>query len=82
MLVLNRKEGEKIVIGGGITICFLGMHRDEARIGIEAPEEVSINRKEIQDKIDEGNASEGRNTRKGKAVISENLKSWRNSRPQ
>ena len=80
MLVLKRKIGEKIDIKGGITICFLGMVDEEARIGIEAPDDVSVNRREVQERIDEGNANQGRSNRKGKAVISKNLKDWRKSR--
>jgi hypothetical protein len=36
MLALSRKPGEKIVIGGGITITVLEAHGDRVRVGIEA----------------------------------------------
>lgn len=52
MLVLSRKENESISIAGGkITVTVLEIRRDSVRLGIEAPDEVTIHRKEIQDKI-------------------------------
>ncbi len=46
MLVLSRKPGEKIVIGG-ITVTVLEVHGDRVRVGIEAPEHVRILRAEL-----------------------------------
>ena len=53
MLVLTRRMGESICVGGGITITVLAAQNGRARIGIEAPPEVSVNRQEIQDRIDQ-----------------------------
>jgi carbon storage regulator len=47
MLVLSRKPGEKIVIGGGITVTVLEAHGDRVRVGIEAPDQVRILRAEL-----------------------------------
>jgi carbon storage regulator len=49
MLVLTRRCGESIVIGkeGKIRVRFLATNGKQVRIGIEAPNEVSINREEI-----------------------------------
>jgi carbon storage regulator CsrA len=47
MLVLTRKAGEKIVIGGNITITLLSCHKDSVRIGVEAPRDVGVLRAEI-----------------------------------
>lgn len=47
MLVLSRKIGEAIVIDGGIKITLLTVQGERARIGIEAPDDVSINREEV-----------------------------------
>ena len=52
MLVLTRRMGESICVGRGITITVLSAQNGRARIGIEAPPEVSVHRKEIQDRID------------------------------
>ena len=56
MLVLTRKIGEKIVIGGNITVTILDGGRGEGvRIGIDAPREVSIHRSEVLDAVSASN---------------------------
>ncbi len=47
MLVLTRKKDESIMIGHGIEIVILGIDGDKVRIGIEAPRDVTILRKEV-----------------------------------
>jgi carbon storage regulator len=49
MLVLSRKLGEKIVIGENITLIIIEIGRGKARIGIEAPRDMPIWRKEVLD---------------------------------
>lgn len=54
MLVLSRKIGEKIVIGGNITITVLESpigHHGRVRLGIDAPKEIAIHRLEVQDRF-------------------------------
>ncbi|MCC6243475.1 MAG: carbon storage regulator [Gemmatimonadaceae bacterium] len=51
MLILGRREGESILIEGGIRIVVVSCERGGVRIGIEAPPEVKILRGEIADKI-------------------------------
>ena len=47
MLVLTRKPGEKIHVGDNITITVTEVKGNKVRIGIDAPEEVSIFRAEL-----------------------------------
>lgn len=47
MLVLSRKTGEKVVIGGGITVTVLVTEGNRVRLGFEAPDHVRILRKEL-----------------------------------
>lgn len=47
MLVLTRKAGEALVIGDGITVTVLMTKGQKVRLGIEAPEGVSIMRAEL-----------------------------------
>ena len=47
MLVLSRKEQESLVIGEGVTVRVLEIRGRYVRLGIEAPPEVRIQRREI-----------------------------------
>jgi carbon storage regulator len=51
MLVLNRKIGESLIIGDNIEIKILEIQDGKIKIGIEAPREVSILRKEVYDAV-------------------------------
>ena len=53
MLVLSRRPGESIVIGGNITITIIQAKGDRVRLGIEAPREVPVHRNEIFKRIHE-----------------------------
>ncbi|MCI0457964.1 MAG: carbon storage regulator [Gemmataceae bacterium] len=47
MLVLNRKIGERIVIGESIVLTVVKVQGRQVRLGIEAPPSVSIRRMEL-----------------------------------
>jgi carbon storage regulator len=47
MLVLTRKTGQSIVIDGGIEITVLEVRGGQIRLGIAAPVEIKVNRKEL-----------------------------------
>lgn len=47
MLVLTRREGESIVIGEGIEITIVEIKGDRIRLGIAAPKDVPVWRKEV-----------------------------------
>ncbi len=51
MLVLSRKEGERIVIGQSIIIAVIETSGGRVRLGIDAPAGVSIMREEIVERI-------------------------------
>ena len=57
MLVFTRKRGEAIVIGDGIEIVVLSAGREGLRIGVKAPVEVPVHRKEVYEQIREENRS-------------------------
>lgn len=57
MLVLNRKVGEEILIGPDIVIKIVEMNNRCVRIGINAPKEIAIKRREIE----HGYREEGKN---------------------
>lgn len=50
MLILTRRVGEKIIIGDTVTVVILGTGKNQVKIGIEAPIEISIDREEIYKK--------------------------------
>lgn len=51
MLVLARKIGDTIVIDGGITVTVVDIQGDKVRLGVVAPRDVSVHRKEVADQI-------------------------------
>ena len=51
MLILTRKIGESIMIGDEIEITLLGTKDNQSRIGIKAPDEISVHREEVYQKI-------------------------------
>jgi len=55
MLILNRKEGESIIIGDNVEIRILEIQDGKIKIGIEAPKEITILRKEVYDSVVEEN---------------------------
>lgn len=55
MLVLTRKKNESIVLNDNIEITIVDVQGDQVRIGINAPRNVSIYRKEIFLEIQEEN---------------------------
>ncbi len=62
MLALTRKVGDSIMIGNDIEITVLEVKGEQVRIGINAPKEVSIFRKEIYLQIQEANKEAAANT--------------------
>jgi carbon storage regulator len=60
MLVFTRKRGEAIVIGDEIEIVILSTGKEGVRVGVRAPQHVSIHRKEVYEAIrDENRAAAG-----------------------
>jgi carbon storage regulator len=55
MLVLARKKGESIMIGDQIEVVILSSEGDTVRIGITAPKQVEVNRKEVYEQIQDSN---------------------------
>lgn len=51
MLVLSRQRDETIMIGDDIEITVVDIRGDKVRLGINAPKEVSVHRKEVYDAI-------------------------------
>lgn len=58
MLVLSRKVGESFVIGDNITVTVVRIAGGGVRLGIEAPNDCSVIRRELHDLIDEATEEE------------------------
>ena len=55
MLVLTRKLNESIQIGGNIEITVLSVQGDQIKLGIKAPKDIEVHRKEVYMSIQESN---------------------------
>ena len=53
MLVLTRRINESIVINDDVSVLVVEVRGDRVRLGIEAPKDVSVHRKEVYDVIRE-----------------------------
>ena len=56
MLALTRKKGESLVINNNIEITVLEIRGDQIKIGIQAPKDVPMYRKEVYMQIQKENA--------------------------
>ena len=59
MLALSRKKGESLIINNNIEVMVLETHGDQVKIGISAPKEVPIYRKEVYLQIQKENEEAG-----------------------
>lgn len=55
MLALSRKKNEAIVINNNVEVTILEVKGDQVKIGITAPKEVPIYRKEVYEQIQNAN---------------------------
>lgn len=55
MLVLSRKRDESIIIGDSVVVTVVDIRGDKVRLGIEAPKEVPVHRREVYDAIQREN---------------------------
>lgn len=55
MLALSRKKNEAIIINNNVEITILEVKGDQVKIGVTAPREVPVYRKEVYTQIQEAN---------------------------
>ena len=60
MLVLSRQRDESIIIGDNIVVTIVDVRGDKVRLGIEAPREVSVHRREVYEAIQRENQQAAR----------------------
>jgi carbon storage regulator len=71
MLVLSRKKNESIVINNDITIVVVEIRGDKVRLGVEAPKEVPVHRREVYDAIKRNSAVQSDLTEPGPATAAQ-----------
>lgn len=49
MLILSRRPGESFYIGGDVEVTILDFQNDRIKVGIRAPEDVVIMRRELRE---------------------------------
>ena len=57
MLVLTRRAGESVVIGGNVIVTVVEVRGDVVRIGVDAPREVQVHREEVFRAVREANVA-------------------------
>ena len=61
MLILTRRIGETIMIGNDVSITVLDINGKQVRIGIDAPAEIKVHRKEIYLRIQQEENGDAQN---------------------
>lgn len=51
MLILTRRVGETVMIGGDITVTILGVKGNQVRVGVTAPKDMPVHREEVLERI-------------------------------
>ncbi len=84
MLVLSRQRDETIMIGDEVEITVVDIRGDKVRLGINAPRQVQVHRKEVYEAIKRENAEASQTPVRmdDLNVADQNLRARANGRPQ
>lgn len=55
MLIIQRRVGQRIVVGGGVEITVVGVTRGGVRLGVIAPRGIAVLRGEVHDAVADAN---------------------------
>ncbi|MFC1596709.1 carbon storage regulator CsrA [Planctomycetota bacterium] len=66
MIIFSRKVGDSIVISDDIIVTIVQIRDDKVRIGVEAPKEVPIHRKEVFEAIQQACGSHQEDSPQGR----------------
>ncbi len=60
MLILTRKNGEKIKIGDDVVLTVVDISKGVVKLGIDAPKDISILREEVFERVKDANIASGK----------------------
>ena len=63
MLILTRRVGEALVIGGNVKVLVMGVKGNQVKIGVEAPPDTIVDRAEIHQRRQLSKSTQERNQR-------------------
>lgn len=69
MLVLTRRSGEAIIVGGDIVVTVLEIRGDQVRVGIKAPRSVQVHREEVFRRLEQENAAAVASAKRAAALL-------------
>ncbi|MBS6008525.1 MAG: carbon storage regulator CsrA [Haemophilus parahaemolyticus] len=58
MLILTRKTGESLLVGNDVEITVLSVRGSQVKLGVNAPKDIAVHRKEIYQKIKDTEAQQ------------------------
>ncbi len=64
MLVLSRRRDESIIIGDNVVVTIVDIRGDKVRLGIQAPQEIPVHRREVYEAIQRENLNASQLDRK------------------
>ncbi len=65
MLVLTRRKGESIILGDDVEVKILELHGSQVKIGVQAPQSLSVHRKEVYLAIQRENKAAAESAERG-----------------
>lgn len=80
MLVLSRQRDESIMVGDNVQITIVDIRGDKVRLGIIAPAEISVHRKEVYDAIQRENHKASEVTTEDVPVVTSPSRNHRKAR--
>ncbi len=74
MLVLTRKINERIIISTDIVVTVLSIDRDQVKLGVQAPKDISVHREEVFEEIMRSNREAMMDSARKNEIIARYLK--------
>ena len=69
MLVLTRRINESIIINEDVSVLVVEVRGDRVRLGIEAPKDVTVHRKEVYDVIKESSPDKPKKRKESRQLV-------------